>query len=801
MAFRHWCGICCLLCLCGLLYSCSITKNIPEDDQLFRGLKKVTYEDQRKDDPYESHLSTTKEEVEAALATIPNGSLFGSSYYSVPWSWRLWVYNKFANKTSGFAKWMTKSFGKAPVLMSQVNPALRASVARSVLRNNGYFRGDVSYETVPMKNPKMSKIAYTIRLDSLFTYDSIAYTNFTPETKALIDSTLDESVIKTGDAFSVASLDQERSRIGNLLRNNGYYYYNASYASYLADTFALPDKAKLRFQLANDLPGEALRKWYIGRIEVLFRKTMREQTTDSIRRRHLTIYYSGKHSPIRPRIVLKNLKLRPRQEFSYEKYQESASLINATGVFSAVDFQFTPRADSLDLRLNCTFDKPYDFYIETNMTGSTIGRYGPEVKLGVTRLNAFRGAEKLDINLHGSYEWQTSGGSDMSTYQYGADAAIEFPRIIAPFYNSDKVRRGKDGRPRRRDYNFTPTTIAKMSMDIVRRPEYYKMHIVSGEWTYRWQSSAKSTHEFSPLTLKYQKLNSSTEKFDSVMGENPYLLATMEDVFIPKMRYTYTYNSPATLRHPIRWETTIEESGNLTSVWDKVIGGRSFTEKGKEFFKIPYSQFIRVETDLTKTWTLGTASSLVGHLNAGFIYSYGNSDSSPFSEGFYAGGANSIRAFGIREIGPGDFYAGNLPRQWAYLLQNGEMKFIANLEYRTQLFGNLHGALFVDAGNVWNLYVDDDTYLDDTSLSETEYNFADALRALYQDSTFKFSRLIDQTALGIGVGLRYNLGFLVVRLDWGFALHCPYDTGKSGYFNVSHFKDAQALHFAIGYPF
>ena len=132
--------------------SCSMTKNIPEDDQLFTGLKKIEYLDERKDS-FENHLENTKLELEAALATVPNGSLFGSSYFSVPWSWHLWVYNHFSKKESKFAKWMTKSFGKPPVLMSQVNPTLRASVAKSVLRNNGYFRGDVGFEIIPQKNP------------------------------------------------------------------------------------------------------------------------------------------------------------------------------------------------------------------------------------------------------------------------------------------------------------------------------------------------------------------------------------------------------------------------------------------------------------------------------------------------------------------------------------------------------------------------------------------------------------------------------------------------------------------------
>ena len=800
----------------ALLTSCSLTKGIPDDELLFTGLKKIVYSDEKNYDneAYDDHLTTTKEEVEAALATEPNGSLFGSSYYTVPWSWHLWVYNKYSGKESAFAKWMTKSFGKAPVLMSKVNPALRASVARSVLQNNGYFRGDVSYEIIPQKNPKKSKIAYTVRLDSLFTLDSVAYTNFPAPLQELIDSTQEESLIRRDDAFSVNQLDGERSRVSTLFRNNGYYYYNSSYASYLADTFQVDNKAQLRFQLADGLPDEALRKWYIGDIDVQFRKSAREQLTDSIHRRHLTIYFNGKNPPIRPRIILKDLKLRPRQLFSYDNYMESANKINSTGVFSTTDFQFTPRPDSdtLDLRLNCVLDKPYDFYFECNAIGRTNGRFGPEAKIGFTRRNLFHGGEKLDINAHGSYEWQRGGGENSATFQYGADVSVEFPRIIAPFYDSDRVRRDKNGRRiRRRRFYSTPSTFAKVSTDIIRRPEYYKMHVVSGEWTYRWQSSATSQHEFSPLTVKYQYKNTTTAKYDSLVNKHAYLERTMGDYFIPKMRYTYTYTSPATLRNPIRWETTVEESGNVLSLYDR-LRGKPFDEKYKELYKTPYSQYLRLETDFTKTWSVGMESSLVGHVNAGIIWSYGNSYEAPLTEQFYVGGANTIRAFLVRDIGPGSFSdLGIEDKQLFYLMRNGDMKLVANLEYRTPLFGNLKGAIFLDAGNVWRLRPFDigpkEEWINEEFVDEDGNKYtgeeAYAIMRLWTDGmTFRASRFFNDIALGTGVGLRYDMGFLVIRLDCGWALHIPCDNGVSGYFfNVKRFKDLHTLNFAIGYPF
>ena len=759
-----------------LLVSCSMTKNIPEGDQLFTGLTKIAYDHQDND----SNFVSAQTEVEAALATAPNGAIFGSSYHRLPFSFGVSVWNHYQGSESGFGKWMLKSFGKQPVLMSWVNPQLRAQVAQSVLRNHGYFNGRVAYDVVQQKNPKTAKIGYTVTPGRLYRLDSVGYFGFPTHADSLIKSTQSEALIHKGDPFEVARLDAERNRISTLLRNNGYYYYQPDYASYLADTFVVDGKAQLRFQLAKDVPVAAQHQWYIGRVNINMKKTFMEQPTDSFVGRFFTVRFAGKKPPIRPRVLMADIKLRPRQMYSYSDYVESVSKINAMGLFSMTDFQFTPRdttatCDTLDLTLNCTFDKPWDFYVETNFNARTIGRMGPELKTGVTRRNAFRGGEKIDINLHGSYEWSTSGGSAMNNYEYGADASIEFPRIIAPFVGGNRIRRDKQGRIiRRRRFYTTPTTLAKISTNIIHRPDYYKMHVVSGEWTYRWQPTAQSRHEFSPLTVKYQFMNSHTDKYDELVLNNAYLLATMQDYFIPEMRYTYTYTSPSNLHHPIRWETTIAESGNVVSL-GYMIKGDSWNDKDKKLFKNPYSQFVKLETDFTKTWTLNSSTRLVAHLNGGYIWCFGNSTYAPNSELFYVGGANSIRAFSVRGVGPGDVESFG-DRATDYLLRNGNMKILGNLELRQRLFGSLHGALFLDAGNVWNT----------------------SGRAYGQ---FQMKNLLREMAVGTGLGIRYDLDFLILRLDWGIGLHMPYDTGKSGFFNIDSFKDCQTLHFAIGYPF
>ncbi|WP_297249788.1 BamA/TamA family outer membrane protein [uncultured Prevotella sp.] len=744
--------------------SCSSTSSVPEGDQLYIGLKPIEYKEYEKND----HFYTVQEEVEAALATAPNGAFFGSSYHrTIPY--KLWIWNNFSNSETKLGKWIAKTFGSAPVLMSWVNPELRTSVAQSVLRNHGYLGGTVSYMVEQQKNPKKAKIAYTVNMNELSTVDTLEYVNFPSLSDSLIRQHADEARIKPGDPFDVSALDAERSRLSTLFRNNGFYYYQPSYASYLADTLAVPGKVHLRLQLADNIPAAANHKWYIGKMNVNIMKQSMEQLRDTFTYRRLTLAFNGRKPPIRARLLLRHLRLLPKQQFSYDAYMESADRLSNSGQYSSVQFAFTPQdttalCDTLDMTVSCVLNKPYEAYVETNYSNKINGRTGPEIVVGFKKKNAFRGGEVIDLNLHGAYEWQTNGqGSDYNSYEYGTDLSVSFPRMIVPFL-----------KPYR--YYNTPTTTVRASTNVVNRPGYFKMHTASGDWTYKWQPTDRKKHEFSPLTIKYQHLTYATHKFDSIMYANPYLYATMQDIFIPKMIYSFTYTSPKKYRNPIYWNITASEAGNILSL-GYMAAGKKWGDEGKEMFKNAYAQFFKIESDFTKTWATGLKSQLVGHINVGLVYSYGNMKATPYSEQFYVGGANSIRAFPVRSVGPGSYYTD--VARLSYLDQTGDMKFLANLEYRFNLFGNLYGAAFIDAGNVWGLK--DDGYR--------------------SGARFKLKNIAKEMALGTGVGVRYDLEFLILRLDWGVGLHMPYDTGKGGYYNIRRFKDSHSLHLAVGYPF
>lgn len=777
-----------------LLSSCSSTSALKDDEQLFTGLKPIEYVN------YEptSYVDTVKEEMEYALASAPTGAFLGSSYYRTPFPVRLWIWNAFSQSDDGLSKWITKTFGSKPKLMANVNPKLRAQVAEHQLMKYGYFNSKVDYEVLTQSNPKEAKVAYKVNLGHLWTLDSVAYMNFPSFGKQLIDSTMNASLLKKGNPFNVPKLESERQRLTRLFRNNGFYFYQNSYASYLADTINTPGKVNVRLMMADSIEPRAKRQWYIGNININFRKQMMEEMTDSFVRRYLRFNYAGKKMPIRAGVVLRELKLRPRRLYMVDNENTAQTGLQSMGLFSYTNINFVPRTvtahdsmgntvynDTLDANIDLVFDKPYDFYIEANAKGKTTGRVGPELVVGLTKRNAFRGGEKLDINFHGSHEWQTitsQGGnsSKINSYEFGSDLSLAFPGIITPWNAfrtmAQNERRFRNGHMPHRYYG-TPTTTVKAAMNILNRAGYYRRHVASGELTYSWATSAQHHHSFSPLILSYEYMNSTTAKFDSIMNNNVYVMTSMADRFIPKMSYTYTYNSPQSYRSPIVWTTTLSEAGNILSLAN-MMAGKKWNEKGKTLFKNEYSQFFKLETDFVKYWRLTDNSTLVGHVNTGVIWSFGNSEQSPYTEMFYVGGANSIRAFNVRGVGPGKQNYNFLENKYANILRTGDIKFQMNLEYRPRIYGDLYGALFLDAGNVW---MKDDLSAD--------------------DEKFKFGQFYKQMAVGTGVGVRYDMGMFVVRVDWGVGLHLPYDTGKSGFYNIPSFKNAQSLHLAVGYPF
>ena len=760
--------------LLGLLsWSCSTTKNLPEGAVLYTGISKIEIQ---QPDASEAGRSTV-EEVEAALAYPPNNALLGSSSVRVPFPFGLWVYNAFVNKEGKVSRWIFNKLAAKPVLISTVNPDVRVKVARNLLNEYGYFNGATSYALVPdKKDPRKAKIAYQVTMNQPYTIDSILYVRMRNRVDSLLPRLSSERLIRKGDNFNVVRLQEERERIADRLRDNGYYYFRPEYMIYQADTTITPGKVSLRIVPKEGMPRNALIPWKLGNVDFYLNGYRNEQPTDSIRYKNLTIHYEGKLR-VRPKVLYDRLYFRPGDRYSQTQQERSQTALARLGIFRYSEFQYAPRdtmrrQDTLDLRIHTVYDLPLDGELELNVTAKSNDQIGPGAVFSVTKRNMFGGGETFGVKLRGSYEWQTgnkldAGGSKINSYELGLSTTLTFPRLLFPTLG-------------KRDLNFPATTTFRIYADQLNRARFFKMLSFGGDASYEFQPSATSHHSVTPFKLAYNLLQHTTAEFDSIADSNKALMKSLQDQFVPSMSYTYTYDdSPITTkRHHVWLQGSITQAGLLMNA-AYAIAGKPFDKEGKKLFGNPFAQFIKGTLEARYNYQLGENQRLVGRIMAGAIYSYGNARTAPYNEQFYVGGANSVRAFTIRSIGPGRYYQSSDENKYAYIDRTGDLKFEANLEYRFQIMGDLHGATFLDCGNIWLLREDPDR----------------------PGGRLKAGHFFKDLALGTGFGFRYDMDFLVIRFDVGIGLHLPYETGKSGYYNLPRFKDGMGYHFAIGYPF
>ena len=719
-------------------------------------------------------LATAVEEVNAVLEYSPNNALFGSAYHRTPLPVGLWAYNRYVNKEGNFQKWMFKSFASDPVLISTVNPATRVKVAANTLRNYGFFHGNVKYDVSRYgKNGRKAKITYNVTPGRVFLLDSVGYDGYSHVADSLIRCTRHKSLLRSGDAFSVINLSGEQSRLEKLFRNEGYYYYQSTSSTFKADTLMQPYKVQLVMSPSANVHSRAKRRWYIGDTYINIMKQNQDTTFKDFDIRSMHFHFQGKKIPLRPIAWMHSLAHRPGHLYRQDDQESSQSALSSLGVFSQFNLTYMPRdtsatCDTLDVYVNATMDKPFTTDLEMNVTEKNADRIGPGLSLNIQRKNAFRGAEFLNWKLYGSYEWRTNNENHgrrnlFNSYEVGTQFSVDFSHIVFPGIN-------------RRTFRFPTATSFSVSADWMNRAQYFNLFSMGIRAVYSWHKNATTRHEFIPFSLSYDKLIRSNAEFDSIMRENPALYVSMRDRFVPSMQYTFTYQSAPRHRNPVWWQITVKEAGNFTAAC-YAMGGKSFKEKDKHLLTNPFAQYVKVTTELHNNFKLTARTRLVTRLAAGIVYSYGNSDVAPYSDQFFVGGANSIRAFTIRTVGPGRY---TTPRtRYSYMDQTGDFKLETNVEYRFPLMGSLQGALFLDAGNVWLLREDEKR----------------------PGGTLQASTFFNDLALGTGMGIRYDLEFLILRLDLGVALHTPADTHRSGYYNIGKFKDGLALHFAIGYPF
>lgn len=759
----------------AFLVACSTTKKIPDGEILYTGVKKFNINPTGEEKLPDAMVADLKE----AINVKPNNPMpFLSPYVRTPFPIGLWVYNNWSDSSKGIKGWLYRNLVSQPVLVSDVRPELRTKMMESILDNNGYFGSTVSYDLlVDKKNSKKARISYTADVSSPYLIDSVIYLN-RPESSVcnFIDSLSRQSeYLRPGERFCTDSLVAVRTRIANRLRNRGYYYFQPEYIEFLADSTITPHAVALKLTLADNMPPIASVPFKTGKVTVhLLRRSRRNpgtpDTIDSEKCRVIVM----RPQKLRENLIPSCITFRKDRLFSVRNMDRTQNRLARLGIFSAIEMQVTPSDTAffggdptLDVDITCRYDRPMEASLEVNATSKSNSYIGPGLSFGVTNRNLFGGGEQLNVTLDASYEWQTGHGrsSIFNSYEFGLNSTLSFPRLLAPKFI-----------PRtQRELNWTRISL---SGKLLNRPHYFKMMQFNTGLSYEWRPSRNVVNSLTPFKLTYTKLLKTTHEFDSIMSANPAIAESFKSQFIPQLSYTYTldkYLERAKMNN-INFTFTVTEAGNVFDGIYKLCGAKG----EKKLFGTPFSQFVKGQAQLVYSRRLfgrGSDHWLVSRVLIGAAHAYGNSKVVPYSEQFYIGGANSIRAFTVRSIGPGSY---RVPEDQVngYFDQTGTFKFELNTEYRFPIVSIIHGAVFLDAGNIWLLRDD----------------------PMRPGGQLKANTFLRDIALGTGIGLRFDIQMIVIRGDLGYGLHTPYTNGTPHYFNV-RFKDAFAFHLAIGYPF
>lgn len=743
--------------------SCSTTKRIPPGEQLYTGLKGIEMEAPQG----QSVPEGVDAELKDAVSVPPNNAIFGSPSLRWPFPVGLWVWNNWNDPGKGLKHWLYDRLVTEPVLVSDVRPEARVKMLDEILDNNGYFRGGASYELVEGKDPKKAKLRYNVTTGPAYTLSDIETLPDTCVLNHMIDSLARrDSYLRPGSRYSVDSLSVSRTRIANALRNKGYYYFRPDFIEYLADSIQEPTKIALRMMLASNIPSDMVKRYKTGNVTMYVFRNEGGGTPDTIQTSRGTLIQM-RPSRLRQALMPECVTMRKGRYFTVRQMNSTQTRLSRLGIFNAINIQVVPDTAAVEPTLNveigCTFDTPLEFSVELNASSKSNSYLGPGITLGLTNRNLFGGGEQLSLTLDGNYEWQTGKGASslFNSYEVGMTASLSVPRMLAPRF----IKR------RNRNLNWTRFTL---NADLLNRPHYFKMAQFNLGFSYDWQSSRYSSHSLTPFKLTYTKLMKTTEEFDSIIQQNPAIALSFMSQYIPQLSYTYTYDRNFGPDNTFNWTFTAQEAGNLFWSIYELCGSKG----EKKLFGTPFSQFIKGTTQVVYGRRLWGDNWLVSRVALGAAYAYGNSSQVPYAEQFYVGGANSIRAWTVRELGPGS-YRTPADQRNGYFDQTGTFKFELNTEYRFPIVGPLHGAVFIDAGNVWLLKKD----------------------PLRPGGELKASTFLKEIALGTGVGLRFDISMLILRADLGIGIHAPYDTGKKGYYNMTSFKNSLAFHLAIGYPF
>ena len=773
--------------------ACSVTRKLSDGEYL---LQRVKIDDDKQIAKDERITAYTLEQY---VRQTPNKHFLGTNFY-------VWVHNLAKPQKKNWWNNLKRKVGEEPVLLDMSLTHKSAQNLKTYMDSRGYYSSTVSFDVDTTRRPKRAYVTFRTHQGKPYRISSISYDFRDKLLAPVIEADTASSLLRVGEIFDITTLDKERERITSYLNNRGYYNFSINNIEYLVDTLQGNRTAGIRMIIKRNITGYDERGraimannhiYRISEINVVpdydpaiaeedYRKLLR----DTIFYQGLNIISDGKPN-VRPAVMHSTIPLTPNTTYNSSQVDRTYSEIMSLGYFKSARIAFeevpdtgeeavshyagegrsaySPRTfDNIqEGNLKCyilcspTLKQSYNIELEGSTTSSF---YGLSTTIGYQNRNLFRGVETFNAALTFGYEYMKAPNiARRRANEIGVTAGMQFPRFISPFHIST------------RNINM-PRTKLELSLNYQDRP-YYRRNLSRMTWTYSWRSlNGRYSYQLRPIDLNWINVGYMDQNFFASL-ENEYLRQSYLTQAIVGLSGSYTYNNQgknangnATLMR-----ANFESAGNLLN-----LVGLMFGEKKDDgvyrFLGVRYSQYVRGDISLSRKIMLGERTAVAGRIFAGVGVPYGNSTALPFDRMFYVGGSNSMRGWSPRTLGPGSTPAQKTP----YPVQMGDMRLEANLELRFPIWGMFHGATFLDLGNVWYL--------------EREKHEVPADGIFHWDSFYK------QLGLNSGIGLRVDITFVILRLDWGVQLHSPNQPAGERWIHNLKWKNT-ALNFGVGYPF
>lgn len=777
LRFRHISGKNTLYLFLGiatlmLLQSCSNTKFLKEDEKLYtytwfseNGFGKINNKPLKAYELYlVGHAKTNR-----PIFFLPRTSLTIHNYCvpSGKWGPRHYIY---------------KIFQKPPVLLEQVNPEFRLKVMKQRLAEMGHFDSDITLDVkVYGKDQKKARAKYNIFFETAYRYRKLDFYNQGTRPDSIIAASMPQSLIKPGIDYWVKDLEDERGRLSQILKNHGHYYFNSDFLLFHADTAVGEKQVDLTLVIKDEISKKAYNPYTLRNVDV-FVKALRKNRRKIIPNDSIFIndcYYKSVGSPFRPKVITRPISLKPGQSYTYTDHENTLRYMQGMQAFQSVTVSFSEvdsTSNQLDVQVELVPIKPVQTGLELNFATKSNDFIGPAAIATISHMNVFRGAEQLTLQVDGGFEWQRRSKQrqyelGFNSYEIGSQLKLTIPRFLVPFNIRNQSPR------------YVPKTYTSIGVRRLKRVKYYAMNISQVKFGYTWRTSPKREYKLEPVSIDYLRLTETSPEFDDFLVNYPQVALSFEEQLIigSILSYTYSTNPRKKKLNTFYYNGTLDVAGNLINGIYRVAGPSKPDSAGPNtLLGTPYAQFTKLTNDLRYYIYFTEKKQIATRLLAGIGIPYRNSEVLPYVKQYFAGGSQDMRAFYARSLGPGSYSPPDSLQERGFLDQSGDIKLMANIEYRFPITYKTYGAFFVDAGNVWLIREDESR----------------------PGGTFRFNKFLDEIAIGSGLGIRVDIDYFVIRLDAAVPIRKPYLSGSDQWIfnNTGFFKDF-ILSLAVGYPF